>query len=60
MVVVHFLVTLFELMITIVIPTSRMVVFTSLTFELSSAPDSIVISYCLISNTAKSKKLKTK
>ena len=45
MLVVHFPVTLFEVVISIVIPISRMVVYTSLTFELYSALHSLVIAY---------------
>ena len=60
MVVVYFLVTLFDVVISIVIPISRMVVFTSLTFALFSAPDRIVTAYIGFRIQHKCKKLETK
>ena len=45
MVVAHVLVTLFELMVTIIISISNKVVFTNLTIALQSAPERIVIVY---------------
>ena len=45
MVFEHVLVTLFEVVISIVILISRNVVFSNLTFALYSAPDTIVIAY---------------
>ena len=59
MLVVHFPVTLFEVVISIVIPISRMVVFTSLTFELYSALHSLVIAYVGFRIKLESKKLET-
>ena len=45
MVIVHFLVTFFEVVISIVSFISRMLVFTNLTLALYSAPDRIVIAH---------------
>ena len=44
-VVAHVLVTFFEIMVTIVISISNIVVFTKLTIALQSAPDRIVMAY---------------
>ena len=60
MVVTHFLVTLLEIVISIVIQISRTVLFTNLTFALQSVPDRIVIGYVGFRIQQKSKKSETK
>ena len=60
MVISHVLVTLFEIMISIVIPISRTLVFTNVTFAVQSALDRIVIAYVGFPVQRKTKKLETK
>ena len=60
MVVAHVLVTLLEVVISIVIQISRTVVLTILTFALQSLPDRIVTGYAGFRIHQKSKKSETK
>ena len=59
MMVEHFLVTFFELVVMIVISISNMVAFANLTVALQSAPDRIVIAYIGFRIQQNNKKLET-